>query len=335
MHLCPSPARRALLTLVCGAALLAGYATQAVRAADAWPSRNIRLVIPYAPGNAGDVTFRLIQADLEKRLGARFYIDNKSGASGNIGAEDVVRAAPDGYTLLLGATNNFVMNQYLTKGLRYDPLKDLAPITKVNLAPSVVVVNTSLPVNSLSELTAYAKANPGKLNFGTPGNGTPPHLTGVLYAQMTQTEMVHVPFRGAPPAVQALLANDVQIFFASAGISTVAGHLAAGKLKALAVADTQRLAALPSVPTTAEQGLPDLRTGNWWGLAAPVGTDPAILEKIAAAVKASVSSPEIVARFNELGLSGVGNTPAEFAAQNAREAAVWQATISKANIQVD
>jgi tripartite-type tricarboxylate transporter receptor subunit TctC len=131
------------------------------------------------------------------------------------------------------------------------------------------------------------------------------------------------------------LANDVQIFFASAGISTVAGHLAAGKLKALAVADTQRLAALPNVPTTAEQGLPELRTGNWWGLAAPVGTDPAILEKIAAAVKASVASPEIVAKFNELGLSGVGNTPAEFAAQNAREAAVWQATITKANIQVE
>jgi len=294
----------------------------AAQAADNWPSRPIRVVVPYAPGNAGDVTFRIVQQELEARLGANFYIDNKSGASGNIGAEDVVRAAPDGYTLLLGATNNFATNQYLAK-LRYDPIKDLLPITVINNAPAVVVVNASLPANNLAELTAYAKKNPGKLNYGTPGSGTPPHLIGALYAQ------------SAGIAVQALLAGDVQIFFASAGISTVAGHIASGKLKPLAVAAPQRLPALPQVQTTAEQGLPDLVAGNWWGLAAPVGTDPAIVRKLADAVKAAVAKPEIARQFEKLGLTAVGNTPAEFGAQIQREAGVWKGIIEKADIKAE
>lgn len=304
------------------------------QAADNWPSRPIRVVVPYAPGNAGDVTFRIVQQELEARLGANFYIDNKSGASGNIGAEDVVRSAPDGYTLLLGATNNFVTNQYLAK-LRYDPAKDLVPITVVNNAPAVIVVNASLPANNLAELTAYAKKNPGKLNYGTPGSGTAPHLIGALYAQSAGIELVHVPYRGSPPAVQALLAGDVQIFFASAGLSTVAGHIASGKLKPLAVAAPKRLPALPEVKTTAEQGLPDLVAGNWWGLAAPVGTDPAIVQKLADAVKAAVAKPEIVQQFEKLGLTSVGNSPSEFASQVMREAATWKGIIEKADIKAE
>lgn len=325
----PDTSRRAL-----AAALALCAVGTAAHAADNWPSRPIRVVVPYAPGNAGDVTFRIVQQELEARLGANFYIDNKSGASGNIGAEDVVRAAPDGYTLLLGATNNFATNQYLAK-LRYDPIKDLLPITVINNAPAVVVVNASLPASNLAELTAYAKKNPGKLNYGTPGSGTPPHLIGALYAQSAGIELVHVPYRGSPPAVQALLAGDVQIFFASAGISTVAGHIASGKLKPLAVAAPQRLPALPQVQTTAEQGLPDLVAGNWWGLAAPVGTDPAIVQKLADAVKAAVAKPEIARQFEKLGLTAVGNSPAEFGAQIRREAAVWKGIIEKADIKAE
>lgn len=263
----------------------------ATHAADNWPSRPIRVVVPYAPGNAGDVTFRIVQQELEARLGANFYIDNKSGASGNIGAEDVVRSAPDGYTLLLGATNNFVTNQYLAK-LRYDPAKDLVPVTVINNAPAVIVVNASLPANNLAELTAYAKKSPGKLNYGTPGSGTAPHLIGALYAQSAGIELVHVPYRGSPPA-------------------------------------------LPQVQTTAEQGLPDLVAGNWWGLAAPVGTDPAIVRKLADAVKAAVAKPEIAQQFEKLGLTAVGNTPAEFGAQIQREAAVWKGIIQKADIKAE
>ncbi|WP_413816440.1 Bug family tripartite tricarboxylate transporter substrate binding protein [Pigmentiphaga sp.] len=247
------PSRRGALA----ALLLLSAFSAGAQGADTWPSRPIRVVVPYAPGNAGDVTFRIVQQELEARLGANFFIDNKSGASGNIGAEDVVRAAPDGYTLLLGATNNFVTNQFLAT-LRYDPTRDLVPISVINNAPAVVVVNASLPVNDLVELTAYAKKHPGKLNYGTPGSGTAPHLIGALYAQSAGIELVHVPYRGSPPAVQALLAGDVQIFFASAGISTVAGHIASGKLKALAVAAPQRMPALPEVKTTVEQGMP------WW-----------------------------------------------------------------------
>lgn len=317
------------------AAALALFAAAAsAQAADAWPARPIRVVVPFAPGNAGDVTFRIVQQELEARLGANFYIDNKSGASGNIGAEDVVRAAPDGYTLLLGATNNFVTNQYLAR-LRYDPTKDLLPITVINNAPAVVVVNASLPANDLTELTAYAKKHPGKLNYGTPGSGTAPHLIGALYAQSAGIELVHVPYRGSPPAVQALLAGDVQIFFASAGISTVAGHIASGKLKPLAVAAPRRMPALPQVATTAEQGLPDMVAGNWWGLAAPVGTDPAIVRKLADAVKAAIAKPEIAQQFEKLGLTGVGNSSEEFAGQIQREATVWKGIIEKAGIKAE
>jgi len=160
-------------------------------------------------------------------------------------------------------------------------------------------------------------------------------LIGALYAQSAGIELVHVPYRGSPPAVQALLAGDVQIFFASAGISTVAGHIASGKLKPLAVAAPQRLPALPQVQTTAEQGLPDLVAGNWWGLAAPVGTDPAIVQKLADAVKAAVAKPEIARQFEKLGLTAVGNTPAEFGAQIRREAAVWKGIIEKADIKAE
>ena len=168
------------------AALLAGVLTSSPSLsadADSWPNRPVRVVIPYAPGNTGDITFRLIQNQLEAKFGVRFLIDNKSGASGNIGAEDVVRSAADGYTLLLGATNNYVTNSSLIKGMRFDPVKDLAPISMISNAPSVVVVNANLPVNTLTELTALAKKDAGKLAFASPGNGTPPHRFRVCWAE--------------------------------------------------------------------------------------------------------------------------------------------------------
>jgi tripartite-type tricarboxylate transporter receptor subunit TctC len=261
----------------------------------------------------------------------RFLIDNKSGASGNIGAEEVVRAKPDGYTLLLGATNNYVINQFLIKGMRFNPQKDLTPITVISNAPSVVVVNASLPVKTLKELSALAAQSPGKMAFASPGVGTPPHLAAELYKQLAGIDLIHVPYRGSPPAVQGLLGGETQIYITA--FSSVAGNVNAGKLKALAVASPQGLSILPSVPSTAQQGLPELVTGNWWGLSAPNGTDEKIIKKLGDAIREILADPAVRQKYAEIGVSAVGNSPAEFAAQINQEAAVWKKVIERTDIK--
>jgi tripartite-type tricarboxylate transporter receptor subunit TctC len=321
---------RTFLAVLSGVACLHALPAQA---ADPWPARPIRVVVPYAPGNTGDITLRFVQLQLEKRFGVRILIDNRSGASGNIGAEDVVRAAPDGYTFLLGATNNFVTNQYLFKDMRFDPLKDLMPVSLLSNAPSVMVVNADSPINSLTELTKYAKQNPGKLNYGSPGNGTPPHLAVELYSQLAGVQLVHVPYRGSPPAVQGLMANEIQLYVTA--LSSVVGNVNNGKLKALAVAGDQRLPIIPNVPTTAEQGLPGLVTGNWWGLAAPIGTDPAIIAKLSSALKEVLADPAVRKQYADIGVTAVGSTPDEFARMLQKEAASWKTVIDRAHIQME
>lgn len=302
-----------------------------VSEADTWPNRPVRVVVPYAPGNTGDITFRQIQTQLEAKFGVRFLIDNKSGASGNIGAEEVVRAKPDGYTLLLGATNNYVINQFLIKGMRFNPQKELMPITVISNAPSVVVVNANLPVKTLKELSALASQSPGKMAFASPGVGTPPHLAAELYKQLAGIDLIHVPYRGSPPAVQGLLGGETQIYITA--FSSVAGNVNAGKLKALAVANPQGLSILPSVPSTAQQGLPDLVTGNWWGLSAPNGTDEKIIKKLGDAIKEILADPAVRQKYAEIGVSAVGNSPAEFGAQINQEAAVWKKVIERTDIK--
>jgi len=316
--------------------LVAAYGfivAQPAVAADAWPAHPVRVIVPYAPGNTGDITFRIIQTQLEERFGQRFLIDNKSGASGNIGAQEVTRAKPDGYTLLLGATNNYVTNQFLFKGLGFDPTKDLVPITMISNAPSVFVVNANVPAKSLKEFTSLAAKQPGRFSFASPGAGTPPHLAAALYEQLAGIELLHVPYRGSPPAVQGLIGNETQLYVTA--FSSVAGNVSAGRLRPLAVAGTQRLALLPDVPTTAEQGLPDLVTGNWWGLSAPVGTPPAIVEKLASAVREVLADPDVQQKFRDLGLVTVGNTPEQFSAQIAKEANHWKRVIEKGNIELE
>jgi len=290
-----------------------------------YPSKPIRLVIPFAAGNTGDISFRMIAPTLEARLGQRFIIDNKAGASGSIGAQEVARAAPDGYTLLLGATSVFVVNQFIHKTISYDPLAAFVPITLVSDAPSLVIVNPGLPVSNLRELQQYAKNRPGKLNFSSPGSGTMPHLAGELFAHLAGIDIVHVPFKGSPAAALALLSNDVQIYFSV--LSAVEGNLNSGKLKALAVASLKRLTALPDLPTTSESGFPELITGTWWGLAAPKGTDSKIIDRIASDVRAALSSPGMLHRFAERSMVPGGETPVEFAARIHSEAAKWKKVI--------
>lgn len=305
-------------------------ACSAAAIAQNYPAKPIRMVIPYAAGGSGDFSFRAVSQAIEARLGQRFVVDNRAGASGNIGAADVARAAPDGYTLLYGATNNFVANQFLYKNMGFDPLQVFTPVTMVSNAPTVFIVNASLPFKTLQELVAYAKANPGKLNYGSPGMATPPHLAGELLSRQAGISMVHVPFKGAGPVVQALLANDIQMYFTA--ITPAAGHIKSGKLRALAVASPARLEAIPEVPTTAEAGYPELLTGNWWAVAAPRDTDPQIVERLASEIRRALAEPSVKQRFVELGMVAGGQSPAEFRQFLQAEAVRWKKIIEATGV---
>ncbi len=321
---------RRLATLSLATSLLFGGAAFAQQD---WPNKPIRLIVPYAPGGAGDLSFRPILPALEEKLGQRFVIENKPGASGNIGAAEVMRAAPDGYTLLLAGGNNFVSNQYLYRKMSFDPLAVFDLIVLLSNSPTVVVANPGLPVNSLRELAAYAKANPGKLNFPSPGVGTPPQLSGEFFSALAGVKMVHIPFNGSPPAVLALQQNEVQVAFYTLG--PIAPLIRGAKVKALAVAATTRLASLPDVPTTAEAGFPELLTGSWQALAAPKGTDPRILDRINADVRAVLSDAGIRKRYSDMGMLPGEMNRTEFAAFARAEAARWKKVVETANISAD
>lgn len=310
--------------------LLSIAAHGAVWAQDSYPSRPIRIVNPYGAGGLGDVTFRLIAPLLEKQLGQPLVIENKPGASGNLGAADVVRAAPDGYTLLLGAVNNFATNQYLYRDMTFDPLTAFDPIALVSNSPTIIVVNPAMPVRNMHELAAYAKKHPGQVNFGSPGVGTPPHLAGELFATLAKVSMTHVPFNGSPPVVLALLRNDVNVAFYTAG--PIAGPLKAGTITPIAVAASERLDILPQIPTTTEAGFGALQTGSWIGLAAPKGTDPAILDKLNAAVRKALSDPEVRKRYADIGMLPGNTTRAQFSAMIDSEATRWKKVIADAGI---
>jgi tripartite-type tricarboxylate transporter receptor subunit TctC len=297
--------------------------------AETWPTRPIRLVIPYAAGGAGDATFRQVAPMVEKRIGQPFVIENKPGAGGNIGAAEVARAAPDGYTLLLGATNNFVTNQFLYK-MSFDPLKSFAPITVMSNAPTVVTVHPSLPVKTLKELAEYAKANPGKLNYSSPGIGTPAHLAAEYFSSLADIKMVHVPYRGGAPAAMALASNDVQVFFTP--FTLIAGLVQKDAVRMLAVAAPARMPFTPDIPTTAEAGFPDLLTGNWWGFVAPAGTDQKIVARLNEEFRTALKDAEVQQHYGQLGMIAVGNTPADFGEMLKSEAARWKKVIDAAGI---
>jgi len=318
------PARRALLAC---AVLLGGLAQAA------WPEGPIRVVVPYPAGAAGDLVLRQMAPALQARLGQPLVVDNKPGAGGNIGTMDVVRARPDGHTLLLGATNNFVINQHLYSNLGFDPLAALVPVTKVVDVPSVLFVSSAVPARSYREFANYAKAHSGKLNYGSPGAGTTPHLSGHALSEQMGAGMVHVPYKGAQPGVTGLLGNEVQMFLTGYGVA--GAHLPGGRIKALAVAAPQRLAALPEVPTAAEAGMPDVVLSNWWGLAAPRGTDPAIVQRLADAFKAVLAQPETQQHLAAQGFVAAGSAPDAFAQQLAREAVQWQDIVKRSGATID
>jgi tripartite-type tricarboxylate transporter receptor subunit TctC len=312
------------------AALALGAAFAA--SAQEWPARPIRVVYPYAAGGIGDTSFRALAVAIEPRLGQRFVIEAKPGAAGNIGTAEVARSAPDGYTLLIAATASYSVNQFLFPDLGFDPLAAFEPITLYADAPLVVLMNAAVPARTLAEFVAHARANPGKLNFGSPGTGSPSHLTGELLSQITGGALVYVPYTGTPPMVQAILANDIQLVIATLGGNLP--HLKSGRLRALAVTAKERMGEIPEVPTTAEAGYPELLASNWWALAAPRGTDRRIIERLAAEVRGALADPATRKRIADMGMIPVGSTPAEFARHMRAEAERWKAVIERGGIKV-
>jgi tripartite-type tricarboxylate transporter receptor subunit TctC len=304
----------------------------AVRSAAAYPDRPILVVSPYAAGGVGEAIVHLLAVSMEPRLGQKLILEAKPGAAGNVGTEDVARAAPDGNSILLAATNNFVINQYVMK-MTFDPLTALAPIAKAAEVPLVLFSNPAVPARTLQELIAYAKANPGSVNYGVPSLGTVNHLMMERLKQTTGADMTCIPYRGSPPAVLALLKNEIQVF--PIGLAAVGTSLKDGKLTALAVATEQRVPMLPDVPTVAESGFPGFVASNWFGMAAPAGTADDILDTLAQAVSAAQNTDLVKDRFATLGMLVPNMSRQEFAASLKPEAAFWRETVERGKISIE
>lgn len=316
----------------CAVGLLAALAPGFAGAQGTFPTRTVRFIVPFPGGGINDVLARIVGEKLQTRWGQPIVIENKTGAGGNIGAELAYQSEGDGYTLLLSPPGPLAVNQSLYKQLSYKP-QEFVPITVVGSVPNVVIVRKELPVNSLKELIDYVKANPGKVTFGSQGNGATPHLTGMMFQGMTDTRMVHVPYRGENLVLNDMIGGHVDVFF---------GNLAAGgppfrdgRVKILALADTHRSPMLPEIPTTAEAGLPGLVSTGWFALAAPPKTPPPLASEIAKAAVETIKMPDVQAKFRAASVAPVGNSPAEMAAFVAEESRRWSDIIKKNNIVVD
>jgi len=301
--------------------------------AQAYPSRPVKLVVPFPPGGSLDITGRLIAQRLSEMWGQAVVVENKPGAGGNIGADFVAKSPPDGYTILLGALSTHAVNPNLYAKMPYDAVKDFAPITLIAITPNVLVVNAAAPVNNVKEFIAWTKANPGKLAFGSGSNGSAGHLAGELYKVETGTDAVHIPFKGGAPATQALLAGDTQFMFDN--LANAMAQVKAGKLKALAVTTAQRSPLVPELPTMAEAGLPGFDISTWYGLFAPAGTPAAIVGKWNADVTKILTTPDVRAKLMADGAEPAPDTPEQFAQMISRELAKYARIIKASGAKVD
>lgn len=314
------------------AGVLLALATATVAGAQ-WPDRPVRVIVPYVSGAMGDTVSRLLAEELRVKLGQPVIVDNRPGAGGNIGTAAVAQAAPDGYTVVVGATNNFVINQFLYSGMSFDPLEALVPVTILVDVPSVIFLNGQVPARDFKTFVDYARANRGKVNYGSPGAGTTPHLSAELINKTRELGMTHVPYKGASQAVAALLANDVQFYMGGAGLG--AQHVKSGKLHAIAVSNSQRLESFPEIPTFSEVGLGDIRASNYWAAAVPKGTPAEIVQRLHEAFGQALSSSTTQERLRQLGVSAVGTPPEETARRFREEAAYWQKAVKDMGVRID
>lgn len=312
---------RRTLTLAAASALGLLALTPLAAQAQAFPTKAITIVVPFSAGGTTDILARVLGQFISKDLGQPVIIDNRAGAGGNIGTQLVARAAPDGYTILMGTVGTHAINQSLYPKLAFDPIKDFAPLTRVALVPNLLVANPAQPFKTVKELMAYARANPGKVTFGSSGSGTSIHLSGELFKQMAGVDLQHVAYKGSAPAVNDLLGNHIAIMFDN--MPSAISHVKAGKLRPLAVTTAQRSPALPDVPTVAEAGVPGYEATSWFGLLAPAKTPAPVVAKLNAAILKALADPDVKNKLLEQGAEPAGETPAQFAAFIASETVKW------------
>ncbi len=330
---CVSGSRRRLARGCIGAGLALAAMLAALPQADAqdYPSRPVKIIVPFPAGGTADVMPRVIGEWLSRKWGQPVVVENRTGAAGNIGAEAVAKAEPDGYTLLSAPPPPLVINQNLYPKLGFDP-SEFVPIVIMGRVPNALVVNPKLPLNSVAEVIAYAKANPGKLTSATQGNGTTSHLTSELFQMMAEVKFQHVPYRGSAPALTDLVAGSVDLMFDNLGVSLPL--VKGGQLKLLGVATPKRMASLPDVPTIAET-LPGFESAAWFAIVAPPKTPPAVVDKINADVNEALRQSDIVQRLTQLSAEPIGGTPQATAAYMREEIERWHKVIKAANVKLD
>lgn len=312
-------------------ALSLGLATT-LAAAQAWPSKPISLVVPFPPGGSSDVLARALTTELSQSLGQPVIVESRPGAGATLGADYVSKAKPDGYTLLMGAVHHTIATSVYKK-LPYDFEKSFAPITTVALVPNVLVVNAKSSATDVKSLIALAKASPGKLSFGSNGNGTVQHLVGTQFSGLAGIELLHVPYKGSAPLTTDLLGGQVDMSFDT--LTPVVQHIKGGKLRALAVTTAKRSSTLPDVPTLAESGLKDFDQGTWFGVLAPAATPKDIVTKLNAAMVKIIQSPEFKKRMKDIGAEPVGNTPAEMTAQIEADTSKCRQLVKESNVAIE
>ena len=299
--------------------------------AQAFPDKPVRLVVGFAPGGS-DISARIVAQKLSVLWGQQVLVDNRPGAAGNIGADAVARAAPDGYTLLL-CVNSYTINTTVYRNLTWDLLRDFAPIGRYAVSPLAVVVNDKMPVKNMAEFLAYAKANPGKLNYGSAGAGSAPHLAVELFAQKTGQTMTHIPYKGSAPSVTALLANEVQFTFGA--LSAFDAFIKAGKLRPLAVTTAKRYSQLPDVPTLQETGTPDFDVDIWYGLLAPAKTPDPVIRKLSDDLRKVLADPDTQSKLREVGVESAFLDPQQLAALMKRDVERWRDVANRIKLTLD
>jgi tripartite-type tricarboxylate transporter receptor subunit TctC len=301
-------------------------------AQDAWPQRAVTLIVPFGAGGSADLTARILATHLQARFGVPFVIDNKGGAGGSIGAGFVAKAANDGYTLLVGTVSSNAINAALYPRLAYDLDRDFQPVSLLVRFPNLLFVNPKLPVRSVTDLIAYLRANPGKLNYGSSGIGTSSHLSVVMFAQATGTEMTHIPFRSTGEVVNSMIGGNIDLGIDS--MTTTISHAQSGAVRALAVTTPQRNSSVPDLPTIGET-LPGYEATAWQGLFAPAGTPRAIVDRLAAATKAILIRPDVAAQLLAVGAEPTPLPPDEFTAFARAERAKWKEVVRKSGARID
>lgn len=316
------------------AALAAAATLFAIVSAQAqnYPAKPITLIVPFPAGSTTDLVGRILQDELARAIGQTVVIENRGGAGGGVGSEAVARAAPDGYTLLMGTIGTHSINPAVYAKINYDPIKDFEPVIQFGTAPNVLVVNPDLPVKSVAELIAYIKANPGKVNYGSSGNGTSNHLSGAMFVARNGLQATHIPYKGGAEAITGLLRGDLQFMFYH--YLPLLGHIKEGKLRAIANTNATRLSALPDVPVMKESGMNDFEVSAWFGVWAPAKTPKDVVTKLNQAVLKIISTPEVKAKLLAQGIDPVAGAPEDLLKLNQAELARWSKAVEQAGAKL-